>query len=112
MDVTTDKIIGYVLLVVGLILIIFAAYSMLDVFIGTREPPSILKINSITISVPVGLGAPPEKIELLSGTDVSKIANLGLWYILMFFFASIGSKIGGLGVQLIREIKVVVKGQD
>jgi len=37
---------------------------------------------------------------------------MGLWSILMVFVASAGSKIGGLGVRLAREVKVEVKRED
>jgi hypothetical protein len=110
---TTEKIVGYVLLGMGLIFIIFAVYSMYEVFTGTTKPPAIFKMESIAISPPTvpGVEVPPAKIELVSGSEVSKVVNLTLWYMLMFFIASVGNKIAGLGVKLIREIKVEVKGE-
>jgi hypothetical protein len=38
--------------------------------------------------------------------------NLGLWFALMTFVASAGERIGGLGVKLMREIKIEVKNED
>jgi len=35
-----------------------------------------------------------------------------LWLILMIFIITAGGKIGGLGVKLIRDIKVEVKRED
>jgi hypothetical protein len=35
-----------------------------------------------------------------------------LWLILMIFIASGGSRIGSLGVKLLREIKVEIKKED
>lgn len=101
----TEKIIGNVLLGVGLILIIISFYSMYDVFMGTAKPPLVLKMESIAISPPSVSGAetPPTKIEVVSGSELSKIINIALWYVFMFFVLSAGTKIAGLGVKLIKE---------
>ena len=101
---TTGKIVGYVLVGVGLIFIIFAVYSMYEVFTGTAKPPSIFKMESIAMSSPLvpRIEVPPAKIELVSGSEINKVINLGLWYILMFFLVSAGIKIASLGVKLIR----------
>ncbi|MCZ7405361.1 MAG: hypothetical protein O8C67_10590 [Candidatus Methanoperedens sp.] len=55
---------------------------------------------------------PPVQTELISGIESSKLVNMGIWYALMTFVASAGGRIGGLGVKLIREIKVEVKRED
>lgn len=110
---TTEKIIGYVLLAVGIIMIIFAVYSMYDVFTGGAQPPPVVKMETISISPPAvpGVEVPPAKIELVSGSEISKFTNLTLWYMLMLFIVSAGNKIAGIGVKLAREIKVEVKGE-
>ena len=112
MRIKADKTIGYALLSVGLILIIFSVCSMLYVFTGATNPPSIFNMKSVTISLPAGEGMPPKETELLPGAELSKVVNMVLWSVLMLFIASGGSRIGGLGVKLIREIKVEVKRED
>jgi hypothetical protein len=54
----------------------------------------------------------PIEVEVVPGEQVSKVVNAMLWSILMVFVASAGSKIGGLGVKLAREIKVEVKRES
>lgn len=103
------KATGYALLLAGLILIIWSVFSMYSVYTGAAQPPSVIQMNSVTISLPTGGNTPPIQTELISWTDSSKLVNMGLWFALMTFVASAGGRIGGLGVNLIREIKVTVK---
>ncbi|MCG2727507.1 MAG: hypothetical protein L6244_02505 [Candidatus Methanoperedenaceae archaeon] len=106
------KAVGYALLIAGLILIIWAVYSMYNVYTGATPPPSVIEMKSVTISLPTGENAPPIQTELISGSDSSKLVNMGLWFVLMTFVASAGGRISGIGVKLIREIKVEVKRED
>lgn len=106
------KAAGYALLIAGLILILLAVYSMYNVYTGATLPPSVIEMKGVSISLPTAQGAPPLQTELLSGRDSSKLVNMGLWFALMTFVASAGGRIGGLGTQLIREIKVEVKKED
>lgn len=112
MKIKDYKAVGYALLIAGLIFIIYAVYSMYSVYTGAQAPPSVVEMKSVTISLPTGGGAPPIQTELLSGRESSKLVNMGIWLALMTFVASAGSRVGGLGVKLIREIKVEVKRED
>lgn len=112
MRIKADRTVGYVLLGVGLGLIIFAVCSMFNVFTGSVTPPAISEMKSITIPLPAGEGMPPTEVEVVSGAEISQIVNMVLWGILMVFIITAGGKIGGLGVKLIRDIKVEVKRED
>ena len=90
------KMAGWILLIVGLILIVLTVYSMFTVFTGSIAPPAIFNMKSITIGMPTGEGTPPTEIELIPGDQVSKIVNMSLWTVLMLFVASAGSRVGGL----------------
>jgi hypothetical protein len=111
MQVKNERLTGFILLFVGLLLIIGALHLVYCVFTGITSPPEMFKIQSISLSIPSGTGS-PVSIELLSGEVVSKFVNMTVWYILMLFVLSAGGKIAGLGVELLRVIKVVVKGSD
>ncbi len=112
MKIKDYKATGYALLLAGLILIIYSVYSMYSVYTGAQAPPSVIEMNSVTLSLPTSQGAAPVQTELLSGRDSSLLTNMGIWFALMTFVASAGGRIGGLGTQLIREIKVEVKKED
>jgi hypothetical protein len=106
--VKNEKILGYVLLGAGLLFILFTAHNVYTVFTGIGAAPEIFKMEAIEI--PATSNSPV--VTLMSGKNFSKLMDLGAWYILMFFFAQAGSKISGIGVQLIKEIKVTVKSKD
>ncbi|MDD5473865.1 MAG: hypothetical protein PHU34_06915 [Candidatus Methanoperedens sp.] len=109
LNIKEHKAVGYGLLIAGLIMIIYSVYSMYNVYTGATPPPSVIQMNSVTISLPTVGNIPPIQTELISGKDSSKLVNMGIWFGLMTFIASAGGRIGGLGVNLIREIKVNVK---
>jgi len=106
------KALGYGLLIACLIMIIYSVFSMYSVYTGTTPAPPVIRMNSVTISIPTNPGMPPVQTELISGIESSKLVNMGIWFALMSFVASAGGRIGGLGVKLIREIKVEVKRED
>jgi hypothetical protein len=112
MRIKADRTVGYVLLGVGLGLIIFAVCSMFNVFTGSAAPPAILEMKSIAIPLPTGGGMSPIEVEVASGAEISQIVNMVLWGILMLFVVTAGGTIGGLGVKLMRDIKVEVKRED
>ncbi len=111
MKIKDYKAAGYALLIAGLVLIIWSVYSVYSVYTGASPPPPVIEMQSVTISLPTGAGAPLQT-ELLSGRESSKLMNMGIWFALMTFVASAGSRVGGLGVKLIREIKVEIKKED
>ena len=106
------KGIGYALLIAGLLFILYSVYSMYNVYSGAEAAPSVIQMNSVKFSLPTGPATPPVETELLSGKESSKMTNMGLWFMLMTFVASAGGRIGGLGVKLVRDIKVEVKNED
>jgi hypothetical protein len=53
--IKNEKLVGYVLLAIGLILIFFSIFSMYSVFTGSSPAPSLIKVNDIKISIP-GIG--------------------------------------------------------
>ncbi|VVB97758.1 Uncharacterised protein [uncultured archaeon] len=112
LNIKDYKAVGYGLLIAGLVMIIFSVLSMYSVYTGATPAPPVITMNSVSISLPTGAGTPPVQAELISGIQSSKLVNMGIWYALMFFVVSAGGRIGGLGVKLIREIKVEVKRED
>jgi amino acid transporter len=101
-----DKVIGYVLLLVGLILIAFAIYSVYDSYTSGSAPISLTIIGE---NISIQGENETMIIEGISGEGVNRMAGLGLWWMAMFFVMIGGGKIAGMGVKMIREIKVEVK---
>jgi hypothetical protein len=100
-----ERLIGFILLFLGLILIVGALCLVCFVFTGATRPPQLFKMQSITVLIPTGTGA-SGSIQLLPGEVVSRLFNMAIWYIFMLFVLSAGGKIAGLGVQLLTQSKV------
>jgi hypothetical protein len=58
-------------------------------------------MHDVKISIPL-----TGEIEILSGEEINKIANMSLYFLFMFFIASAGSRISDLGIKLLKEIKL------
>ena len=104
-----EKLIGYCLLCIGLICILFAFHSTYMVFTNIAEPPEIFRMRDVGFFVSPGQGKPPMEVKITLEPEMRKIVNISLYYLFMLFIVSVGSKIGALGMQFIREIKVEMK---
>jgi len=109
-----DKIVGYVLLIIGLIVVIIPVYFGISViFTGGSAIPKILETpvlseaptptNNVTILLQISVADINEMIE-----KTFPAINLGLFLALSVILISAGSVIMGKGVNLIKEIKLRV----
>lgn len=103
-----EKVVGYVLLAVGVGMILVSVYLMFSVFTGASIPPLLLHFSDVSFPVPGG----NETIKIASGEDMNRMVAMGFWYILMFFVMWSGGKLASLGVSLIKEIKVEAKSRE
>jgi hypothetical protein len=101
----TEKIIGYVLLALGIILLIFSIIEMIDVYYGYAAPPKLFSIGDISLS----LGNNSVNASTIQGAQVSQLPNLFFWFLLMGFVLLAGGKIASLGVNMIKEIQVEIR---
>jgi len=116
-----EKTVGYALLVVGLLVILFAAYSVVQVFTGRAEPVHLFNLPGVSVSTEDLLsGASAEEraalaetnrgkapaLEILPASTLNQTTNVVAHLFFMGFIAGIGQKISGLGIQLIRTIEV------
>lgn len=111
-----EKVIGYILLALGVVTIIVAAVSVVFVFTGSTKPIELIdqKINlGFNVSLPGETGdntQVPVKMNQLQ--PIIHLANLFGYLIFMGFIASIGYKIALIGVQLIRPIVIKAKEES
>ena len=103
--IKTEKIIGYTLLILGVILLLFSIVEMVNVYTGNASPPNLLSLSDISIP----LGQNGTNVSLIHGAQVSQVANLFFWFILMGFLLFAGGKIASLGVNMIKDIKVEIR---
>ncbi len=101
----TEKIIGYALLILGLILLLFSIFEMVNVYYGYAPPPKLFNFGDISLP----LGDNGATVSLLQGAQASQLPNLFFWFILMGFVLLAGGKIASLGVSMIKDIKVEIR---
>jgi hypothetical protein len=104
MNLKDEKVVGYILLAVGVTMIFLSVYFMFSVFTGSASPPMLFNLPDIYITIPeIG------NVLLISGGEISKMVAMFFWYLLMFFIMVAGGRVASLGVSLVREIKVELK---
>jgi hypothetical protein len=101
----SEKIIGYALLTMGIILLVFSIVEMMNIYYGNSPPPNLFALQDISLST----GQNGEGVSLIQGAQASQIANLFFWSILMAFLLFAGGKIASLGVTMVKDIQVQVK---
>jgi hypothetical protein len=100
-----DKIIGYTLLILGVILLLFSIYEMVNVYTGNASPPNLFNFSDVSLS----MGQSGTNTTAIQGTQLSQLPNLFFWFILMGFVLFAGGKIASLGVSMLKDIKVEVQ---
>lgn len=107
-----EKIVGYALLAIGLVVVITPVYFGISIiFTGASAIPKILEtpvlsnattpMNNATILLPISTADINEMIE-----KTFPSVNLGLFLALSVILISAGSVIMGKGVSLLKEIKL------
>ncbi|WP_424245408.1 hypothetical protein Dip510_000365 [Elusimicrobium posterum] len=90
-----NKIIGYFLSAVGLLLIFFAFISMFKVFTGAQDAVQLINQSTINITTQYG----PLAMDM---SHISRFINLALHALFMFFIAAIGGRVCGAGVNFVK----------
>lgn len=125
----SEKIIGYTLLVLGLIVIFYSTFSVYQVFTKQSKPvqlfnfkgisidPSSLMEGSIQLPPELAQFAPqkpttPPQQEIIPAALINDSSNVFAHLILMGFVMSMGAKIASLGIQLVRPIVVKLKAKE
>ena len=101
----SEKVTGYLLLLLGLVLIGFSAFSVYQVFTKRAQPLQLFSEAGISLNFP------DAKTELVSANYLNSVSNLTSHYLLMSFLVSIGFKISSLGIQLLRPIEVKLQAR-
>jgi len=109
--VNTEKIIGYILLILGFAIIVYSSVNVLNVFQGRSQPYNLFSFDSISMDLSSLAGQALPSGEEINQTLVEKDLlnspmNIMAHLMLMGFIASAGFKIAKIGVTLIRPIKV------
>ena len=108
---TTERIIGILLLVAGLVLIAYTLFLSFTFFIGSAIPPEIFMVPITTSSTALetfALDNIPELLEsqlenLLPSGAIPRMLNFGLWSVFAGILIFAGTQISSLGIKLMRK---------
>lgn len=113
MKLMSEKVVGYVLLAVGILIIAITAINIISVFTGNVEPVQLFNFEGIGINTKelVGDAMPVanQELDLISPDMLNDTSNLFAHIFLMGFISTVGFKIASLGTMLVRPIVVKVK---
>lgn len=112
-----EKIIGYILLFVGIVVIVLSAFNMYQVFTHTAKPVQFfskdnatLDLNSLINSMTPNTGNSALKnlpaANIVNESAMNEGLNLTLHIVLLGFISGAGYKLASLGVMLLRSIQV------
>ncbi len=93
------KIISYLLICIGLLIILFALNSMHKVFIQGADVLAIVHFADMVVQTQVG----PMNVPMQAANT---IANLALFAVFMTFVMATGGKIASLGIQLLKNERI------
>src|SRR3989344_7401689 len=108
---TINKLMGYTLLVIGLLLIVVPLYQTYNIFVGKSLPPDVFKSQKIilpnqnllpqTDSKPLDLQQQLQTAmkNILPIDLINNTLNLVSWLILMWILIFGGSKITDIGIK-------------
>lgn len=118
----TERAIGYILIITGLVLILLSGYNVYTIFNGRGGIVKIFDLPgvSLDLSAFVGSEVPQEaldkardqgklKSEIIQKEVLNQPLNLMAHIFIMSFILNVGFKISTLGVQFVRPIKVALK---
>ncbi|MCX6790730.1 MAG: hypothetical protein NTV62_00875 [Candidatus Gribaldobacteria bacterium] len=115
------KLLGWTLLVVGLVAIVLGLLDSWQVFKGYKKAPEIFKTQATAGGVKINTDIPGVNTDLLQkqlqdsinqqmggilpAGSIAEILNLLSWSIFIFILFSASAKIAGIGVNLLKENK-------
>jgi hypothetical protein len=104
----TNKIVGYVLLTIGILMIVLPVWQTYNIFTGKVAPAQVLqkpvdiKINQQANVLDVQGQIQNALIKILPIDFINNSINLGIWLVLMWIFIYAGGKLADIGVKLIK----------
>lgn len=113
----TEKVTGYSLIVVGLLIIAYAGFSVFSVFTARAEAIELFQFKGVSIPLSALMegGAPPgvelPEIEIFPAEVLNSTTNTLFYLLFMGFLVTVGAKVATLGINLVRPIIVKVEGK-
>jgi len=107
----TNKTIGYVLLLIGILLIALPLWQTYNIFTGKAMPaqvftkPIALQVDEKASPLDIPKQIQNALIKVIPIDFVDNTLNLGTWLFLMWILIYGGGKVADIGVKMIKEVK-------
>ena len=107
----TNKTIGYVLLLIGVLLIALPLWQTYNIFTGKAMPaqvftkPIALQVDEKASPLDIPKQIQNALIKVIPIDFVDNTLNLGTWLFLMWILIYGGGKVADIGVKMIKEVK-------
>ncbi len=89
------KILSYLLICAGLLIVFFALHGMYQVFVASAAAPTLVNFADLTVQTQFG----PMQLPM---QQTNVIVNLGLFALFMSFLVAVGGKIAQIGCQILK----------
>lgn len=98
-----NRILGYMLLSLGLSIILLSMISAFSVFTGSKNPPELFKLekSSQPISLPGGMQIPD--MEIIPPGYFNLSGNLMACFLLTWLLMCGGGRVAAIGVSMIKQ---------
>mgnify|MGYP001770469748 CR=1 FL=1 len=107
-----EKIIGWVLFGIGLLLCLSALLNAHGIFTGTVTPNQIMEMDDIVVTLqPQPPNFPGGKVDVMKADAATKFINLMFGYVLNVFVLMVGGKVSSIGISMVRDMKCPVAGR-
>ena len=107
----SNKILGYTLLVVCILLIVLPLWQTYSIFTGKSTPPQVfvkpvaLKVNNNVSVTDIPGQIQNTLVKMIPIDFINNTLNLATWLLLMWILIYGGGKIAGIGVKLLNGSK-------
>jgi len=113
--VNLEKIIGYALLIVGVLIIFYSGFNVYQVFTKQTSPINLFEFKAIGLDFSKFAETAPPNADMTQELVPSEVLNSPMNYVahvvLMGFVGSVGYKLASIATMLVRPIKVTLKEQ-
>jgi hypothetical protein len=112
-----EKIIGYFVLSLGILIILFSAFNGLQLITKQSQPVQFFSVSTSGSEIPLNLAGAQVNINTsslfsslgLSSETINFSFNLAIHLIILGFIAKMGFHLSSIGTQLVRPIVVDIK---
>lgn len=111
-----DKVIGYILLISGILIILLAGFSVYQAFTGNTKPFNLFNFSNIPLTTTQTVETSDEGAKVSQNVNIpadilNDPINLIAHIFLMGFVATVGFRIASLGTMMARPIVVKLKSE-